>query len=120
MFILGLHENNCYAVARVAKNQVVISHCACLPPDEECLTSKFVRKMNKIADGTPSDIQPPTDDTTFERKSRDLVKLYQVSDESGTLTITEVASYPLKKELLDSKVCAMYLVCACVCMCLCT
>ena len=65
---------------------------------------EFVRKMNAIAEGTPRDIQSPTDDVTFERKSRDLVKLYQVSDESGALTITEVGSYPLKRELLDSKV----------------
>ena len=72
--------------------------------DEESLSSKFARKMNKIAEGTPRDIQLPTDDTTFERKSRDLVKLYQVCDESGSLTITEVGSYPLRRELLDSKV----------------
>ena len=77
-----------------------------LPPDEESMPDEFVRKMNQIADGTPKDIQAPTDDTTFERKSRDLVKLFQVSDESGTLTVTEVGSYPLKRELLDSKVCA--------------
>lgn len=69
------------------------------------MTAEFLRKMNEIAEGTKNDIQPPTDDTTFERKSRDLVKLYQVSDESGSLTITEVGSYPLKRELLDSKVC---------------
>ena len=65
--------------------------------------------MNEIAEGIPRDIQPPTDDTTFERKSRDLVKLYQVCDESGSLTITEVGSYPLKRELLDSKVCGYLL-----------
>ena len=69
------------------------------------MTAEFLRKMNEIAEGTKNDIQLPTDDTTFERKSRDLVKLYQVSDESGSLTITEVGSYPLKRELLDSKVC---------------
>ena len=68
------------------------------------MPNDFVRKMNEIADGTTHDIQPPTDDTTFERKSRDLVKLYQVSDESGALTVTEVGTYPLKRELLDSKV----------------
>ena len=68
------------------------------------MPSEFVRKMNEIADGTPRDIQPPTDDVSFERKSRDLVKLYQVSDASGTLTVTEVGGYPLKRELLDSKV----------------
>ena len=60
--------------------------------------------MNQIAEGSPSDIQLPTDDVLYERKSRDLVKLYQVSDESGSLTITEVGGYPLKRELLDSKV----------------
>ena len=76
-----------------------------IPPDEESMTPEFLRKMNEIAEGTKGDIQPPTDDTTFERKSRDLVKLYRVSDESGALTITEVGGYPLKRELLDSKVC---------------
>ena len=64
----------------------------------------FMKKMNKFAEGDLGDIQLPTDDTTFERKSRDLVKLYQVSDESGMLTVTEVGGYPLKRELLDSKV----------------
>ena len=90
--------------------------------DEDCFSPKFARKMNEIAEGIPRDIQPPTDDTTFERKSRDLVKLYQVCDESGSLTITEVGSYPLKRELLDSKVCGcmpiVYL-CVCTCMCIC-
>ena len=78
------------------------------------MLSEFVRKMNEIADGTPKDIQPPTDDTTFERKSRDLVKLYQVSDESGSLTITEVGGYPLKRELLDSKVHTRFCASCCV------
>ena len=72
--------------------------------DEASMPDEFVRKMTAIADGTTRDIQAPTDDATFERKSRDLVKLYQVSDESGSLTITEVGGYPLKRELLDSKV----------------
>ena len=65
---------------------------------------EFVEKMKEIAEGTPENIHPPTDDVAFERKSRDLVRLYQVSDESGTLTISEVGGYPLKRELLDSKV----------------
>ena len=72
--------------------------------DNEPITFKFIRKMNQIADGSPSDIQPPTDDVSYERKSRDLVKLYQVCDESGSLTISEVGGYPLKRELLESKV----------------
>ena len=33
--------------------------------------------MNGIADGTPKDIRNATDDTTFERKSRELVSLYR-------------------------------------------
>ena len=38
----------------------------------------FIKNMNAVVvDGTPRDIQPPTDDTTFERKSRELVKLYR-------------------------------------------
>ena len=75
------------------------------------MPDEFVRKMNEIADGTTRDIQAPTDDTTFERKSRDLVKLYQVSDESGMLTVTEVGGYPLKRELLDSKVYLCVFIC---------
>ena len=65
---------------------------------------EFVKTMNAIADGTPKDIQLATDDLTFERKSRDLVKLYRVSDESGEVVTTEVGKYPLKRELLESKV----------------
>ena len=77
------------------------------------MPDEFLRKMNEIGEGTKGDIQPPTDDTTFERKSRDLVKLYQVSDESGELTVTEVGGYPLKRELLDSKVCTCTYACMC-------
>jgi len=38
----------------------------------------FIKNMNAVVvDGTPRDVKPATDDTTFERKSRDLVKLYR-------------------------------------------
>lgn len=38
----------------------------------------FVKSLNAIGDeATIRNIQPPTDDTTFERQSRDLVKLYR-------------------------------------------
>ena len=38
----------------------------------------FIKNMNAVVvDGTPRDIQPATDDNTFERKSRELVKLYR-------------------------------------------
>lgn len=43
------------------------------------MPSDFVRKLNEIGEGTPKDIQAPTDDTTFERQSRDLVKLYRLA-----------------------------------------
>ena len=65
---------------------------------------EFVKTMNAIADGTPKDITDPTDDTTFERVSKESVKLYRVSDASGTLQISEVGNYPLKRELLDTNV----------------
>ena len=39
--------------------------------------AEFIKTMNAIADGTPRDVKGPTDDTTFERKSRELVKLYR-------------------------------------------
>ena len=68
------------------------------------MNDEFVKKMNAIADGTPKDIKDATDDTTFERKSRDVVTLYCVSDASGSLVISEVGKYPLKRELLDSNV----------------
>ena len=65
---------------------------------------EFIKTMNAIADATPRDIQPATDDLTFERKSGESVKLYRVSDASGEMEVTEVGKYPLKRELLDSKV----------------
>ena len=68
------------------------------------MTDEFVKTMNSVADGTPRDIEEATDDTTFERKSKDFVKLYRVSDESGALEITEVGSYPLKRDMLDTNV----------------
>ena len=51
------------------------------------MSDEFVKTMNAAADGTPRDIREAS---TFERSSKDLVKLYRVSDESGTLEITEV------------------------------
>ena len=60
--------------------------------------------MDTIAGGTLQDIREATDDDTFERKSRDAVTLYRVSDASGTLEITEVGKFPLKREMLDSNV----------------
>ena len=68
------------------------------------MSDEFVKTMNSVADGTPRDIEEATDDSTFERKSKDLVKLYRVSDESGSLEISEVGSYPLKREMLDTNV----------------
>ena len=47
------------------------------PTEESGMLADFVRKMNDIADGTPKDIGDATDDTTFERKSKDLVTLYR-------------------------------------------
>ena len=65
---------------------------------------EFTKTMNAICEDTPKDIQPPTDDKTFERKSKDLVKLFRVSDASGSLEVAEVGCYPLKRELLDPQV----------------
>ena len=33
--------------------------------------------MNELGEGTKHDIQPATDDMTFERKSKEIVKLYK-------------------------------------------
>jgi len=71
--------------------------------DEDGMLAEFVKTMNAIADGTPKDIRNATDDNTFERKSRDLVTLYRVSDASGSLEVSPVGKYPLKHEMLDTK-----------------
>ena len=68
------------------------------------MIGEFVKQMNAIGEGTPRDIRDATDDTTFERKSKDLLKLYRVSDASGSLEMFEVGKHPLKREMLDSKV----------------
>lgn len=68
------------------------------------MPADFVKQMNATAEGTPRDIQKEVDDLTFEKKAKELVKLYKVSDASGELKIDEVGSYPLKREQLNSKV----------------
>lgn len=75
--------------------------------DEEDMPGEFLKMMNAICDDTSKDIKAATDDVTFERKSKDLVKLYRVSDASGSLEITETGKYPLKREMLDSNVMMM-------------
>ncbi|XP_065886890.1 gelsolin, cytoplasmic-like [Dysidea avara] len=70
--------------------------------NQDSMSDEFVKTMNATADGTPRDIQAATDDSTFERKAKDLVKLYQVSDASGFLEINEVGNYPLKRDMLDT------------------
>ncbi len=41
------------------------------------MSAEFTKTLNAIGEGTTKDIQDPTDDATFERKSRDAVKLYR-------------------------------------------
>ncbi|KJE93069.1 villin [Capsaspora owczarzaki ATCC 30864] len=45
------------------------------------------------------------DDASFERSKQADVKLYRVSDASGSVKITEVASPPLNKDMLDTNDC---------------
>jgi hypothetical protein len=71
-------------------------------PDDGSEPEEFVREMMKVAEGEKKDIGPSTDDITFERKSKEQLKLYKVSDASGELEITDVGTYPLKRELLDT------------------
>lgn len=70
--------------------------------EETAMHAEFVKTMNAIAEGTPKDIKDATDDDTFERKSRDSVTLYRVSDASGSIEISQVGKYPLKRDMLDS------------------
>ncbi len=41
------------------------------------MPATFIKTLNQVGDGTTKDIQEPTDDATFERQSRDVVKLYR-------------------------------------------
>ena len=68
------------------------------------MPADFIKQMNATAEGTPRDIQKEVDDLTYEKKAKELVKLYKVTDVSGDVQIDEVGSYPLKRELLNSKV----------------
>ncbi len=54
-------------------------HILCSEEEDKLseVNQEFTKEMNAIADGNPPDIKAATDDTTFERKSRDLVKLYR-------------------------------------------
>ena len=79
-------------------------HLLVVCADESGMNPEFVKTMNSIAEGTPKDITDPTDDHTFERTAKDSVKLYRVSDASGSLEIAEVGSYPLSRDLLDTNV----------------
>ena len=91
--------------------------------DQENMLPQFLDSMRDKAEGTPADIQEPTDDSAFEKRSRELVTLYRyaplmhpvsnnsswphphrVSDASGSLEVTPVGKYPLKREMLDTKV----------------
>lgn len=45
------------------------------------------------------------DDDQFERKSAEALRLYRVSDASGSLRVEEVATAPLRKDMLDSNDC---------------
>eukprot|EP00731_Ephydatia_muelleri_P020263 Em0012g1088a len=71
--------------------------------EESAMPADFIKLMNATADGTPRDIQKEVDDLTFEKKAKEAVKLYKVSDASGDLKIDEVGAFPLKREQLDSK-----------------
>ena len=46
-------------------------------PDDGSEPEEFVREMMKVAEGEKKDIGPSTDDTTFERKSKEQLKLYK-------------------------------------------
>lgn len=73
--------------------------------DQENMLPPFLDAMRDNAEGTPADIQEPTDDSAFEKRSRELVTLYRytslthpVSDHiltpSHSHTLTPSYSYP--------------------------
>ena len=73
--------------------------------DQENMLPPFLDAMRDNAEGTPADIQEPTDDSAFEKRSRELVTLYRytplthpVSDHiltpSHSHTLTPSHSYP--------------------------
>ena len=48
---------------------------------------QFLDAMRDNAEGTPADIQEPTDDSAFEKRSRELVTLYRYKDYSLVLSL---------------------------------
>jgi hypothetical protein len=52
--------------------------------------------------GTEADVGAATDDAAAEKAASGALKLYKASDETGSLTITEVASGKLTKDMLDT------------------
>ena len=55
--------------------------------DQENMLPQFLDAMRDNAEGTPADIQEPTDDSAFEKRSRELVTLYRYKDYSLVLSL---------------------------------
>ncbi len=45
--------------------------------DQDSMDPEFIKTMNAIGEGVPKDIKKASDDVTFERKSKDKLKLYK-------------------------------------------
>ncbi|XP_050394961.1 actin depolymerising venom protein gelsolin 1 [Patella vulgata] len=65
--------------------------------------TKFFKALG--SEGQISDEDTGGDDHEFERTEQNTVKLYRVSDASGSLEMEEVGSKPLNREDLDSNDC---------------
>ena len=66
---------------------VPVHHMYAHTTDQENMLPQFLDAMRDNAEGTPADIQEPTDDSAFEKRSRELVTLYRYKDCVVTVAI---------------------------------
>ena len=66
---------------------VSVHHMYAHITDQENMLPQFLDAMRDNAEGTPADIQEPTDDSAFEKRSRELVTLYRYKNYSLVLSL---------------------------------
>ncbi len=51
--------------------------CMQISADQDSMDPEFIKTMNAIGEGIPTDVKAATDDNTFERQNKDKLKLYK-------------------------------------------
>lgn len=76
--------------------------------DESSTEDEVAQFFEKLGSGSPTEVPDESaggDDQEFEANQEKTVALYRVSDESGKLEVTKVASKPLRQSALDTNDC---------------